>query len=215
MQSKPKLKLLLKLTAQLQSKLVAVIAIQLGFFSPALAEMSASCEIQIVRADVERLQYVPTSRQNKQISITRQVGNVLNGKESYEVVADRPGAKAYEISLSMKIEENRSPWKSSNPRLTVMTKLLSDQGVPLALSEGHSDQLYTPKMLEWISEGQKPMLISKLYNPEILKLLLESGDEQIMNLAESNLDQAVKLGLAQKIISPDMVYIVDTVCRIQ
>jgi hypothetical protein len=70
-------------------------------------------------------------------------------------------------------------------------------------------------MLEWITEGQKPMLIAKLYNPEILKLLLASGDEQIIALAETNLDQAVQVGLAQKIISPDIVYIVDTVCRIE
>ena len=211
---KPKVNLLFKVTTQVRSKLLILLSVQFVLLSSAFAELSAGCEIQLVRADVERLQYVPTGRQNKDINIMRQTENLLSGKEIYEIVSDRPGAKSYKVSLSLKIEENRSPWKSSNSRLTVMTKLLSSEGQVLAISEGHSDQLYTPKMLEWITVGQKPMLISKLHNPEILNLILKGGDEQLAGLAEVNLDQAVKMGIAQKIISPDMAYVVDTVCRI-
>jgi hypothetical protein len=178
----------------------------------AQASPQVSCIGQLVRANVERVQQVPESGQTSRVQMgLNPITMVWEGTHRLDLSADRPGAKAYQLEMYIWLEPNRSVWLSSLPRLYVQTVLKDSGNKVIAMSEEHSDKVFTPRMLSWLRDDLKPRTLSKLYNTGVIETLQSLG----LSIYGMERDLSLVKAISERSLAPDEAYFAESLCILE
>jgi hypothetical protein len=171
-----------------------------------------SCIGQLVRANVERIQQVPDSGQTSRVQMDlNPITMVWEGTHRLDLSADRTGAKTYQLEMHVWLEPNRSVWLSSLPRLHVQTVLKDSDNKVIAMSEEHSDKVFTPRMLSWLRDDMKPRTLSKLYSTNVIEKLQSLG----LSIYGMERDQSLVKAISERSLASDEAYFAESLCILE
>lgn len=145
-------------------------------------EQAIHCAVQLARADGS-LEMLPRAGNDGKIVLKGGSASGWRGEKQFAFETPA-GTAAYRADLDVLLEENASNWFENTKRLTVsgsLTDLTANR--LLAIQDNHSDQLWTPFMLNNLMDGNAPRVISRIRNPEFPERL-RKGVEVPLKLAD-------------------------------